>query len=255
MSEIYPNLPKFPLGDLGKIGLEAILKGVKKIVKIGKYAWSVITGKDERQDEIASKKGFNPEKSEANEIAELNKLLSEYRQNIIAVGNDLEREMIAECSIEMQDIMDCFEQFNKDLKIARTESVKRKFRYLNRELKGTFKHYIEEKISLDNAELTKVLKLPAGDLKNQRLQEMKQNVFLSAKDEMIEKIKYTVSDFIETVEDAFYDHLERAEESIEVKKQAFEKMSNTADDNSDNIESVLLKSNYILSVCSFVDSL
>lgn len=241
---IGPNSPKTPIGKIIKV----IIKGVRNI-------WSRITGKDERQDEIASKKGFNPEKSEANEIAELNKLLSEYRQNIIAVGNDLEREMIAECSIEMQDIMDCFEQFNKDLKIARTESVKRKFRHLNRELKGTFKHYIEEKISLDNAELTKVLKLPAGDLKNQRLQEMKQNVFLSAKDEMIEKIKYTVSDFIETVEDAFYDHLERAEESIEVKKQAFEKMSNVADDNSDNIESVLLKSNYILSVCSFVDSL
>lgn len=249
MSSIFPMPPQmpFPLPNLGKI--------VEKIVKVGKYAWSVITGKDEKQDEIASQKRYNPEKSEANEIAELNKLLTEYRQNIIAAGNDIEREMIVECSMEMQEIMEVFENFNKDLKIARTESVRRKFKHLNSELKGTFSDYIEKKISLDNPECVKVLKLSAGELKNQRLQEMKQNVFIAAKDEMIEKIKYTVSEFTETIEDSFYDHFERAEETIEVKKQAFEKMSTTVEGDSDHIENIILQSNYILAVCSLIDAL
>lgn len=244
---ILPFPQRFPLPDFRRIA--------KKIIKVGKYAWSVITGKDEKQDEIASKKSYNPEKSEANEIAELNKILSEYRQNIITAGNDIEREMIVECSMEMQDIMDVFDGFNKELKIARSESIKRKFKHLNNELKGTFSDYIEKKISLDNPDCIKILKLPAGDLKNQRLQEMKQSVFIAAKDEMIEKIKYTVSDFLETIEDSFNEHLDRAEEKIEVKREAFEKMSVAAEGNSDNIETVLLKSNYILSVCSFADAI
>lgn len=247
MSGIMPMPPKIPIPIIGKI--------IEGVVKVGKYAWSIITGKDEKQDEIANKKGLNPEKSEANEIAEMNKLLLEYRQNIITAGNDVEREMIVECSMEMQDIMEVFEKFNKELKIARTESIKRKFKHLNSELKGTFADYIEKKISLDNPDCIKVLKLPAGELKNQRLQEMKQNIFIAAKDEMIDKIKYTVSDFSDAVEDSFLDHLDRAEESVEVKKQAFEEMSTANEGNTDNIENVLLRSNYILSVCSFADAL
>lgn len=252
MNGIFPNLPfpkfpKFPLPDIGKI--------IEGIAKVGKYAWSVITKKDEKQAEIANQKSLNPEKSNANEISELNKLLSEYRQNIISVGESVEREMIIECSMEMQEIMDVFEEFNKDLKVTRTESIKRKFKHLNTELKGTFSDYIEKKISLDNPACIKILKLPAGDLKNQRLQEMKQNVFIAAKDEMIKKIKYTVDDFSATIEDAFAEHLDRAEESIEIKKQAFEKMSVATEENSDGIENVMIHSNYILSVCSFVDAL
>ena len=72
---------------------------------------------------------------------------------------------------------------------------------------------------------------------------------------MIDKIKYTVSDFGDAVEDAFLDHLERAEESILVKRQAFEKMSDVSDNNTDSVEAVLLQSDYIISVCSLVDML
>lgn len=252
MSGIFPGGPKFPKFPLP---LPNIGKVVEKIVKIGKSVWDIITGKDEKQDQLSRQKGLNPEKSDANEIAELNKLLSEYRQNISVASDTIEREMIVECSMEMQEIMDVFESYNEQLKIARTESIRRKFKHLNSELKGTFADYIEKKISLDNPECIKILKLPAGELKNQRLQEMKQNVFLAAKDEMIEKIRYTVSDFSDAVEDAFLDHLDRAEESIEVKKQAFEKMSSASEENTDSIEDVLLRSNYIISVCSFADAL
>ena len=98
-----PN--RFPVPPIGNI-----LRGIGKIAK---YAWSVITGKDKVQEEIANKKSLNPEKSEANEIAELNKLLMEYRQNISAAANDMEREMIIECSMMLQEIMDVFEIFTK----------------------------------------------------------------------------------------------------------------------------------------------
>lgn len=50
--------------------------------------------------------------------------------------------MIVECSMELQEIMEVFEEFNENLKIARSESVKRKFRRLSAGLKGTFSEYI-----------------------------------------------------------------------------------------------------------------
>lgn len=122
------GFPNFPGKNIPIIG--DLLRGFGKIAK---YAWSVITGKDEEQDKIANKKGLNPEKSDANEIAELNQLLMTYRQNISAAANDMEREMIVECSMMLQEIMDVFEEQNKTLKFMRTETVKRQF---NRACKG-----------------------------------------------------------------------------------------------------------------------
>ena len=228
---------------------------IDTIVKVGKKVWDLIKGQDKAQDEISQIKGYNPQKSEANDIAELSKLLTEYRQNIITAGEELEREMIVECSMELQEIMEVFEKFNENLKIARSESVKRKFRRLSAGLKGTFSEYIGKRVSLDDDECIKILKLPSGELKNQRLQELKQNVFVEATNAMIEKIKDTVDDFSETVEDAFLEHLERTEASMEEKTIALEKLSTMTDENIESAEAVLLKAHYILSVCYYTEEL
>ena len=91
---------------------------LKVLGEIGRTVWNLITGKDNTQDEIAQYKPVNPEKSESNEIAELNKLLTEYRQNIISASSDIEREMIVECSMQVEEIMMLFNEYNQNLKIA-----------------------------------------------------------------------------------------------------------------------------------------
>ena len=92
-------------------------------------------------------------------------------------------------------------------------------------------------------------------MKNQRLQEMKQNVFIDAGNEIIRRIKDTVDDFMETVEDAFDEHLERSEQVIQDKTEAFEDISKGFDGDSQAFESVVIKSDYLLAVCSYADTL
>ena len=251
MSIIGSPFPPIDPVDIIKKGVE-IVKGIGKVAK---YAWGLITGEDKKQDEIAHQKGINPEKSHADEIAELNRLLTEYRQNISSAADGMEREMIVECSMMLQEIMDMFHEYNQELKILRSDSVKRKFSRISRDLKGTFAEYVQKRISLDDAECMKILKLPAGELKNQRLQELKQKVFVEASNEIIRRIKDSVDDFSETVEDAFLEHLDRAEEKVSEKTEIFEELSKTAEDDTQTAESVLLKSNYLLAVCSCVDEL
>lgn len=249
MSSLGPSFPKpsIPVGVLGKI--------VEGVVKIGKYAWSVITGKDEVQDKIADQKGLNPEKSAAIELAELNHLLDEYRKSIASAAGEMEREMIVECSMMMEDILEMFNEHNKTLKVTRTESIKRKFGRTNRELKGTFADYIGKRISLDDAECIKVLKLPSGEMKSQRLQELKQKVFVEAGEAVVTKIKYVVEDFSDTVEDAFMEHLERTEDTIQEKTENFKQLSKVAEDDALSVETVLLKADYVLAVCEYADKL
>lgn len=244
------GFPNFPGKNIPIIG--DLLRGFGKIAK---YAWSVITGKDEEQDKIANKKGLNPEKSDANEIAELNQLLMTYRQNISAAANDMEREMIVECSMMLQEIMDVFEEQNKTLKLMRTETVKRQFNRACKDLKGTFAEYVNRRFSLDDAECVKILKLPAGDMKKQKLQEMKQDVFVQAGNEIIGSIRDTVDEFSDIVQDAFEEHLDRVEETIQNKTDAFEELSTGIDGDKQTLESVILKADYMISVCSYVNNL
>lgn len=239
--------PKFPKPDMGGF--------FEKLAKIGKYIWAVIRGKDEIQDEISNKKGLNPEKSEANEFAELNKLLNDYKQNILSMCDELERKMIVECSMQLQEVMGVFEEYNKTLKITRSESIKRKFRRIEKEIRGTFSDYIHKKISLDDPECVKTLKLPAGELKNQRLQEMKEKVILEAENEVVRKIRDSVDEFSETVEDAFQEHLDRTEQRIIDKSNAFEELSKVANGDMQSAEKTLVHTSYILSVCSYADAL
>ncbi|GEM_PF-2376927 len=233
--------------------LPKVLPVIPAIIGAVGTAWEKIKGKDRNQDRIAQQKGMNPEKNTANEIAELNKLLMEYRQSISAAADDMEREMIVECSMMLQDIMEVFETYNKELKIVRSDSVKRKFVRISKDLKGTFAEYVQKRISLDDAECVKILKLPAGELKNQRLQEMKQRVFVEAGNEIIRRIRDAVDDFSETVEDTFSEHLEHAEEKVQEKTNAFEELSKMTDNDREAAESVLLKADYLLAVCAYAD--
>ena len=245
---LFP-LPKLPplLPILGKV--------VKTVVKVAKGAWNLITGKDEVQEEISNQKSFNPEKIQADDIAELNRMLNEYRKNISAAAGDLEREMIIEYAEEMKEIMDTFEEYNKTLKVARSETIRRRYKRMSNDLKGTFEEYISKRISLDDPEFVKVLKLPAGELKNQRLQEIKQKIFIEAKDDIIQKIKDAVDDFMETVEDAFTEHLDRAEESMAEKSQAFEELSLSSENDTETAEKVFVKADYIMALCSCAENI
>ena len=141
-------------------------------------AWDRIKDLMKLKDKISNQKGIDVEKSKVDEIQKLNEMLIEYRGNISRAGNDLERQMIVEYSEVLNEILDTFDEYNQTLKVIRPESIKRRFDITNENLRGTFENYICKKISFDNSELTNILKLPAGELKSQRLQEIKQNILL-----------------------------------------------------------------------------
>ena len=113
---------------------------------------------------------------------------------------------------------------------------------------------MNKRFSLDDAECVKILKLPAGDMKNQRLQQMKQDVFVQAGNEIINSIKDTVDEFSDTVQDAFEEHLDQLEETIQNKTDAFEELSTGFNGDKKALESVILKADYVISICSYANN-
>ena len=87
------------------------------------------------------------------------------------------------------------------------------------------------------------------------MQEIKQKIFIEAKDDIIQKIKDAVDDFMETVEDAFTEHLDRAEESMAEKSQAFEELSLSSENDTETAEKVFVKADYIMALCSCAENI
>lgn len=91
-------------------------------------------------------------------------------------------------------------------------------------------------------------------MKNQRLQQMKQDVFVQAGNEIINSIKDTVDEFSDTVQDAFEEHLDQLEETIQNKTDAFEELSTGFNGDKKALESVILKADYVISICSYANN-
>ncbi len=230
-------------------------KVIETIVRVGKAVWGALTGRDRHQEELGREKALNPAKAEADEIAALNQLLNEFRQNIITATDALERELIAECSMYFSDVMKTFERSNESLKVYRAEVFDRKFRQALDDMKGTFSSYITRRISLDDAQCVKALKLPAGELKTQRLQELKIGVFQEGTNEIIRKAERTMDDFIDTIEYAFCNRLDHLEETAAEKKKAFQRIAERENDTAQEIESVISAAMYAISLCEYADML
>ena len=112
--DIMPR-PPIPPGGLGKIW--------EKTKKIVKYVWSIILGKDE--EDIKNSKSYNPEKSDASDIVELNRLVNECRNSFGSSAKELEKEIKSQC-VEMTDgILKVLERFNRNLNVYRVESIRR----------------------------------------------------------------------------------------------------------------------------------
>ena len=64
----------------------------------------------------------------------------------------------------------------------------------------------------------------------------------------------TVDEFSDTVQDAFEEHLDQLEETIQNKTDAFEELSTGFNGDKKALESVILKADYVISICSYANN-
>ena len=86
-----------------------------------------------------------------------------------------------------------------------SNSIKRAVERLKRDAKGSLAKSIHRKISLDNSELKRILSLPAGQLKKDRIQGFKEDVIRQSLTDFTNDIKV----FIEDLSDDISEQLNR----------------------------------------------
>lgn len=193
-----------PMPDLGKIWDKT-----KKIVKI-------IFGKDE--EEVKQQKGFNTEKSSASDIMALNTALNNCRMSFKESFDELESELKKECQRTIDGILEMIDSINSSVKVCNVSSMKRQLSYIVDDINGTAMNHMNRRISLDDAECLAILKLPAGDLKGTRMNELKKKIYSEAIGIVSDKIRKSIMNILDnisdTVEDKVGDIELKAEEKI-----------------------------------------
>lgn len=223
-----------PMPDLSKIWDKT-----KKIVKI-------IFGKDE--EEIKNQKGIDTEKSSASDIMILNTALNECRMLFKESFDELESELKKECQRTIDGILEMIDGINSSVKVCNVSSMKRQLNYIVDDIDGTAMNHMRKRISLDDSECLSVLKLPAGDLKGTRIQDLKKKIYLEAIDIVSDKIKKAILNILDNISHTVEEKADEIEVKAEEKKKNLEIISDDSMENISKKEETKIDAAYFLSI-------
>ena len=234
---IPPGIPKDP----GKI-----LGIFKRIIQAGKKFFDVLIN----GDDIKNKKPVNPQKDTADDIMQLNAVLQEYRRNVSAESKELENGIKEVCREVFNQIIESVEFANSEFNFYKTSTLQRKLDEYLSEIDGIFEMNVIKRISLDDTECEKILKMLPGDLKGTRMAELKKKVFKESIEDLCKKLDNFQMDISESMEMAVSYRLDSLENSLEEKKAAFEKMTEDTENTKSEKEKICLYSVFKMSMAA-----
>lgn len=235
--------PKFPL-SLPPKNPKKILKIFGRVLQVGKKFLDILL----HGDDVKDVKPMNEKNSTADEIMKLNSILLEYKQSVSKESKELELEIKEVCKAIFEQIVESVEFANTEFQFYRIETLQRKLNNYLSDIDGVFEKHVVKRISLDDMECTNVLKMLPGELKGQRMAELKKRVFNEAICDLCQKMEDFQKDISESMEMVVDDKLKSLEEMLEERRNAFEKMSTETGDIEVEKEKVCLKAEYTDSV-------
>lgn len=202
---------------------------LKRVIQAGKKFFDVLIN----GDDIKNQKSMDTKRGTADDIMQLNSVLQEYRKNVSEESKELETEVKDVCREVFNQITESVEFANSEFDFYKTAALERKLNTYLSDIDGIFEKHVIKRISLDDIECEKILKMMPGELKGTRMAELKKKVFEEAIEDLNEKIKEFQRDISENIEMAVNYRLDNLENSLEEKKEIFTKLT----ENTENIKS------------------
>lgn len=182
---------KFPApGPMGGPVVDLLITGAKKL-------WDKLTN-SKTSEEISCRDKFNYEN--IGDIIYYNKILNEFIIEIEEEISIIEEKIILECTEYYEELILLIKAVEDSKKInLQSKNIGRYIEKLQKDTKGYLVKSIHRNISLDNEKLKKVLILPAGELKRNRLEQFKNNTIKQVMNDFISDIKISLEDLSENI--------------------------------------------------------
>lgn len=177
---------KFPIpGPISGPIVGVLIGGAKKLWDKVMYS--------ESAKEIAEKDRLNQENID--DVISYNRLLNEFIKEIEVDTHSFEEKIILECTQYYEELILLTKavENEKDINL-KSANIKRAVERLKRDASGSLAKSLYRNISLDNSDFKKILSLPAGQLKKDRLQIFKEEVIRKVLDDFINDLKVSIDD-------------------------------------------------------------
>lgn len=231
ISPILPTKPPIPPG--------IIIKAIKKIVGVGKKIKDIIFG--EKGKDVSDKKPMDTKNGSVDDMMELNAVLREYHDKVASASQELEALITDACKEVFEQIIDSVEFANSEFHFYRVETLQRKRDNYLSDIDGIFAKNVAKKISMDNEECVKILKMLPGELKGIRMTELRKQVFQESIEELCEKLDDFLEDISDSMEMSVESKLDFYLTKIQEKTEIFEDMAAKQEDMQEKKEKAYLQ--------------
>lgn len=222
-----------------------ILKTLKRIWgKFVKVLEVIFLSKD-----INEQKPLNTQKSSADDIAQIHKILSDFRSQAQSAGGEIIKSIKADCDEFFEKTIKQFEHYSDIFGMTHmTGTYKKRFASTLDELDKVFDNCISKKYSLDDNECVSILKMVPGESKANRMTEFKKATFSLAINETCISIEKSIEQFFDTIDDTFIIKINSVASSVEEKTAAFEKLTIDSERTDSELEAAQLNALEIISI-------
>lgn len=240
----FPKLPSAIMPTIPPLSPEILLPLIDIVVKVGDKLFDKIFNKDKIKEQPA----YNPEKSDAVEVMEINSALMDYRSEVKQATAELEDEIKKTCENVFTEVINTLEFANEEFEFYRVSRMKRKLDAFLQDIDGIFSNYTAKRISLDDTDLIAVLKMRPGELKGQRLRELKERVLVESVEEVNRRLNCFVREFFEDMEFSVDHRMAEIEQRLDEKMTAFKAAELSDNKHTNRLEEIILRAEYIRSV-------
>lgn len=229
------------------------------IIRVVKKLWSIFFDKDDRREDvketISKKSATDIEKNEINDISELNLILMQFSSMLQLKANEIEKEIMKECHYffeDFKDMLTLLNEQNDNFVLFKVERFQRKLEKIESSIRGTMAYYVSKRISLDDEECRRILKLLPGETKKRRMDDFESTVLVESVSIVTAKIKESMAEFEDQLVQVVEDKMEQINLDSTEKERILSQLIESKKGNEQQNEEMVFNSMLAISQASYI---
>lgn len=203
---------------------------------------------------------YDPEQAEMQATIRVQHALTEFRTDTQARSMNLENAIIEESREHLDAFLADVKKYNKIKYGGRSLSInvahiERENRKTEDKIHGFIVKKVSKRISLDDEECLKILKLDAGTQKTKELDRFYRKVLSEAISELTVILQYAMEQQTDTIEDRIQQRIDSIVDVYEAKADEFEKIQKIKNTDELKLEQKQIELSHLIALCEYALSL
>lgn len=203
-------------------------KGIEKLGDVTGIGILSDTGRllqDVCAEEISCEKSYDSKKADTNTVERLNDTLLSFSEGYLQRATDIENYCIEEAEKFCDAIIGIIENTSEiESNRLNLKSLKNSKKRLMKEISGGIKDPVAKRMSLDDAECLKILKMDSGIEKKNAMTSFMQKVMKEAQNNLAKSVRGSLEDMEEEIAEFLNNVSEEQEKELANLKETFDRL-------------------------------